>query len=137
MLVFSTPLVNYRPSNLLTGSPTPLPPLALPCVNKYRGPCIHTVINGGGEGGGGLRQINTCRQVPLVVKWKSRHLGVGIFIDIWSMAPPIDFFVIRCCRILKATLIRVQVPVCTVFILCCENAQLYFAIFLTGNQLMN
>jgi hypothetical protein len=36
VLVFSTPLVNWRPSNLLTGLPTPLP---LPCVNKYRGMC--------------------------------------------------------------------------------------------------
>ncbi len=29
--------------------------------------------------GGGLRQINTCRQVPLL-------LGFGVFIDIWSIA---------------------------------------------------
>jgi hypothetical protein len=30
---------------------------------------------------GGLRQINTCRQVTLLV-----NLGFGVFIDIWSMA---------------------------------------------------
>jgi hypothetical protein len=37
MLVFSTPLANHRPSNLLTGS-APYPP---PFVNKYRtGLCI-------------------------------------------------------------------------------------------------
>ncbi len=40
----------------------------------------------------GLRQINTCRQVPLlyrsIVK-KSRHLGFGVFIDIWSMVDEI------------------------------------------------
>jgi hypothetical protein len=46
ILVFSTPLVNYRLSNLLFGSPTP-PPFPLPCVNKYR-ECIHTVRNTGG-----------------------------------------------------------------------------------------
>ncbi len=37
--------------------------------------------------GGGLRQINTCRQVPLLVNIfkKNRHLGFGVFMDIWSM----------------------------------------------------
>jgi hypothetical protein len=35
MLVLLTSLVNWRPSNLLSGSPTP--PTPLPCVNKYRG----------------------------------------------------------------------------------------------------
>jgi hypothetical protein len=72
MLVFSTPLVNYRLSNLLTGSPTPPPPS---CVNKYsagiywpsfrenklffrenwvykfmHGVCIHVVCNRGWRG---------------------------------------------------------------------------------------
>ncbi len=48
MLVFSTPLVNKRPSNLLTGSPTPLP--TLPCVNKYT---VYTYRVSKGLGGGG------------------------------------------------------------------------------------
>jgi hypothetical protein len=40
------------------------------------------VCNGGG-GIEGRRQINTCRQVPLLVNFlKSRHLGFGVFIDI-------------------------------------------------------
>ncbi len=47
MLIFSTPLLNMRPSNLLTGSPTPPPP-NLPCVNKYRGTCSHAVCDRGG-----------------------------------------------------------------------------------------
>ena len=38
-------------------------------------------VTGGGEGIGGLRQMNTCRQVPLLV-----NLGFGIVIDIWSMS---------------------------------------------------
>jgi hypothetical protein len=47
-----------------------LPPSPLPCVNKNRGTCIHTVCNSlTGDGIGGLRQINTCRQVPLLVKF--------------------------------------------------------------------
>jgi hypothetical protein len=35
------------------------------------GTCVHTVINGGGggEGIGGLGQINTCRQVTLLVNF--------------------------------------------------------------------
>ncbi len=38
----------------------------------------------------GLSQINSCRQVPLLVTLKSRHLGFGVFIlvDIWSMPSP-------------------------------------------------
>ncbi len=53
-------------------------------MNKYRGTCIHTVCNGegGGEDIGSLRQINTC--TGKIFK-KSRHLGFGVFIDIWSM----------------------------------------------------
>jgi hypothetical protein len=40
----------------------------------------------GGEGIEGLRQINTCRQVPLLVNFKkSRHLMFGVFMDFWSM----------------------------------------------------
>jgi hypothetical protein len=69
-----------RPSNLLTGSPTP-PPFP---VGINTGVCIHILCNGGGIGG--LRQINTCRQVPLLVNLKkSGQLGFGVFIDIWSM----------------------------------------------------
>ncbi len=57
MLVFSTPLVNLRPSILLTGSPMwPYPP-PLPSVNKYGGGgggllLIKCVTRGGGGGGG-------------------------------------------------------------------------------------
>jgi hypothetical protein len=91
----STPLVNYRTSNLLTGSPLPLPHFP---VWISTGICIYTVCNRGrgagcGEiiyrsytrciwpdsepkklvyhpkrkprGEGGLRQINPCRQFPL------------------------------------------------------------------------
>ncbi len=50
MLVF--PLVNQRPSNLI-GSPTPPPPTSL-CEK---------------QGIEGLRQINTCRKVPLLVNF--------------------------------------------------------------------
>ncbi len=53
--------------------------------------CIHTVCKGGGIGG--LRQINTCRQV-LYLYWsilkKMRHLGFRDFIDIWSLQPRKD-----------------------------------------------
>ncbi len=37
--------------------------------------------------GGGLRQINTCRQVPVCrsIFKKRRHLGFGVFLDIWPM----------------------------------------------------
>ncbi len=52
MLVFSTPLVNQRPANLLTGSSTPPSPAPLPCVNKYRGFMYsYSVQRGGGDGG--------------------------------------------------------------------------------------
>ena len=50
MLVFSTPLVNLRPTNLLTDSSNPLP--HLPCVNKYRGMYYVFIecVTGGGSG---------------------------------------------------------------------------------------
>jgi hypothetical protein len=35
--------------------------------------------------GGGLRKINTCRQIPLNVNFLEKHLGFGVFIVIWSM----------------------------------------------------
>jgi hypothetical protein len=42
-------------------------------------------MGGGGEIGG-LRQINTWRQVPLLeIFKKNRHLGFGVFIDIWAL----------------------------------------------------
>ncbi len=52
----------FRP---LFGSP--VPPSHLPCVNKYT-VYMYTVCKGGGVWGFGLRQINTCRKVPLQVK---------------------------------------------------------------------
>jgi hypothetical protein len=81
MLVFSTPLVNYRPSNLLTG--TSIPPL--PCVNKYRGTYLQIVCNRGGREGVD-RGPQTDEHLPPNSQWsifkKSRHSGFGVFIDI-------------------------------------------------------
>ncbi len=54
MLVFSTPLVNKRSSNLLTGSPPPVPPFPLWIST---GVCIFTVCNKGKEGSGCLESI--------------------------------------------------------------------------------
>jgi hypothetical protein len=56
MLVFSTPLVNWRPSKALTISLVHLSPLPYPCVNMYivQGYVfIQCVTGGGGRGGGG------------------------------------------------------------------------------------
>ncbi len=61
MLVFSTNLVTYRPFNLLTGSPTPP---SFPCLNKYKG-MYYVFIQCVTGGIVGLRQLNTCCQVPL------------------------------------------------------------------------
>jgi hypothetical protein len=71
MLVFSNQLYDYCPSNLLSGSPPPTPP-PLPCVKVQY---IQTVYSEPTKlldhpkqkprRGGGLRQINTCRKVPL------------------------------------------------------------------------
>ncbi len=104
MLVYSTPLVSKRPSNLLIGSSTL--PTPLPCVNKYcTSTCIHTVCKVGGFpvwiitvvhvfiqwvtwGGwiGGLRQINTCRQVPLLVNLIEKpKFRVWWIFSQWSM----------------------------------------------------
>ncbi len=51
--------------------------------------CIHTVCNGGGggwEGIEGLRQITpTAKFLYSSIFKKSRRLGFGVFIDIWSM----------------------------------------------------
>ncbi len=80
MLVFRPPLATSAP---LTFTLVHLPPSPLPCVNKYTG--VHEFIQcvTGGGGIGGLRQINTCRPVPLLGNFKkSRHLGFGVFIDI-------------------------------------------------------
>jgi hypothetical protein len=62
MFAFSIPPVNYRPCDLLNGSPPTLP---LPCVkNKNsRGVYFYGVFCVT-RGDRGLRQINTCRQVP-------------------------------------------------------------------------
>jgi hypothetical protein len=51
----------------LTFSLVYLPHFPLPCVNKYRGIFIQCVK--GGEGIGGLRQINTCCQAYLLVNF--------------------------------------------------------------------
>ncbi len=59
MLVLSTHLYKLLPSNLLSGHLSPLP-----CVNKYT-LYTYTVCKGEGYGVMGLRQINTCRKVPL------------------------------------------------------------------------
>ncbi len=60
---FRPNFVNCCPSNLLTGSTSP--PSPLPCVNKYT-VYTYTMCKGGGRYGVlGLRQINTCRKVPL------------------------------------------------------------------------
>ncbi len=84
MFVFSAPLVNYSPSNLLTGSPPPPP---LPVWIRI-GLCIYSVCNWGGRGeGSGCVEIiyrsntlyiwphseprNTCRQVPLQILRKA------------------------------------------------------------------
>jgi hypothetical protein len=84
---FRTSFVNCSPSNLLTGSSTPSPPL--PCVNKYRGTCVHTVCNGGG-GGLGSDALDRLTPAAKYLYWsifkKSRHLRLGVFIDIWSMS---------------------------------------------------
>ncbi len=90
MLVFSTPLVNQRPSNPSHwfGWSTPPP---LPCVNKYRGTCIHKVCYGGGEERVGLRQINTFRLPPstftghFLRKAVIQTFRVRCLYNIWSM----------------------------------------------------
>ncbi len=82
MLVFSTPLVNERPSNLLTGSSTP-PPSP---VNKYKSTCIHTMCSrGGGDRGPETEKIPAAKYLYRSIFKKSRHLGFGVFIDIWPM----------------------------------------------------
>ncbi len=106
MLVFSTPLLKYCSSNLLTGSPLPPPPLPrsmylyVQCDRRGEGIGLcgdHTVYKSytlciwpDSEPtkllyrpkqkpwrGGGLRQISTCHQVHLQVNFKkSGHLGL-------------------------------------------------------------
>jgi hypothetical protein len=97
---FRPSIVNYCPSNHLSGSPS-LPPLPspLPCVKKYTIYSIqytvytYTVCKGE-YGVLGLRQINTCREVPLQVnifRWRHfalpsvsliflRHLGSDVIL---------------------------------------------------------
>ncbi len=67
--------VNCCPSNLFTGSNLP-PPSLLPCVNKY---ILYTSMQceRGVYGVLGLRQINTCRKVPLQVNiFRWRHFAL-------------------------------------------------------------
>jgi hypothetical protein len=67
MLVFRPSFVNCFPSDLLSGSSLPPPPL--PCVNKYY--IVYTFamckLGGGVYRVLGLGQISTCRKVPLQV----------------------------------------------------------------------
>jgi hypothetical protein len=73
--------VNHVGIYPLTFSLVHLPPLLpfppLPCVNKYRGTCIQLFMQCVGGGGiGGLRQKNTCHQVPLLVIFKKSRYRV-------------------------------------------------------------
>jgi hypothetical protein len=54
LLVFSTSLVNERPSNLITGSPPPSP---LCCAGRGTYVFIQCVMGGGGRGSGGVESI--------------------------------------------------------------------------------
>jgi hypothetical protein len=64
----------------------PTSPLPLTCVSKYRGVYVFIQCVRGGGGIGGLRQINTCRQVPILVNLNTNlYLGFNVFIDISSM----------------------------------------------------
>ncbi len=69
----------YFPPLLWTSAPLTfsLPPSPLPCVNKYPGVFIHTMCDREGGGIGGLRQINTCRQEPLLVNSRRFHCRRG------------------------------------------------------------
>ncbi len=77
LLVFSTQFLNLLPlqPSLWFNSP----PSPRPCVNKY------TVWGGGRYGVLGLRQINTCRKVPLQIKFfRWRHFCFGVYIQLVS-----------------------------------------------------
>jgi hypothetical protein len=51
-----------------------------PSPPKFKSTCIHTVCNRR-DGIGGLRQINTCRQVPLLVNFFEKPIfRFGVFI---------------------------------------------------------
>jgi hypothetical protein len=54
----------FDPSSLL--SVVHLPPSPFPCVNKYRGMFSYSLYQVVGRGGD-LRQINSCRKIPLLV----------------------------------------------------------------------
>ncbi len=83
---------SFRPllwtSAPLTFSQVHLPPPPPFPAWKNTGVCIH-----GGWGIGGFRQINTSRQI---LYWsifeKSQHLGLCVFIDIWSMLYTISIY---------------------------------------------
>ncbi len=70
MLVFSTPFVNQRPSNLPFSlvhlSCPPSPPFLCEQLHEY---VFIQCVTGGGGGFGALRQINTCRQVHFLVNF--------------------------------------------------------------------
>jgi hypothetical protein len=86
MLVFSTPLVNYSaPLTFSLVHVNPLPPPFPVWIST--GVCIHTVCNGGGGRGSGSSDRYT--PVAKYLYWsifkKSRRLGFGVFLDIWSI----------------------------------------------------
>ncbi len=80
VLLFSILLVNQRLSNLLTGSSTPLPPFPVRIsTGAY-------VFNGWvGGSGASVKYTPAAKYLYWSIFKKSRHLGFGIFIDIWSM----------------------------------------------------
>ncbi len=102
---FRTLLWTSAPLNLLTGSPLPPFPVWIStgtvCNRKGGSGCVESIYKSYSlciwtdseprkllpSPPGGLRQIHTCRQVPLQVIFlkKSRHLGFGVFKVIFSM----------------------------------------------------
>ncbi len=72
----------WCPSHRFSGSTPPPPPI--PYVNKYTA-CIHVYVGGEGVGFLSLRQINTCRKVPVKVPFfRWRHFA---FVSIWLISP--------------------------------------------------
>jgi len=84
MLVFSIPLVNYRHSNLVAGSFTPLPPFPVG-ISTGDHVCTHTVCNGGrGSGAQTDKHMPPSTFTGQFLR-KADNLRFGIFTDIWSM----------------------------------------------------